>query len=370
MDWLNQWLPFQGQALWLTDVVALIFAGAVVDFLQRRLLSGLVVKTRRTENFWDDALIDALRAPLSLLVWVVVTTLALQIADQGVGQGFARFVPEVRELGVLVAVTWFLIRWISNVHASLLERPRLAGRDLDKTTIDALRRLANLVIAVVAAVTVLQTMGFDLSAVLAVGGIGGVAVGFASRDVVANFFGGLMIFVMKPFNEGDWIRSPDREIEGTVEQIGWYSTIIRTFESRPLYVPNAIFTGISLENPSRMKNRRINETIGLRYDDFAQVEPIVAAVEKMLREHPEIEAERQTLMVNFNRFAPSALDFFIYVFTKTTSWTKYHVVKQDVLRRIGEIVAEHGAEVAFPTQTILLPEPLANAGVETGGKER
>ena len=206
MDWLNQWLPFTGQALWLADVAVLIVAGAVVDFLQRRLVTRLVVKAGRTHTFWDDALIGALRSPLSLLIWVVVTTLALQIADQGAHQGIARFVPEVREIGVLVAVTWFLIRWVSNVHASLLDRPRLAGRDLDKTTIDALRRLANLAIVMVAAVTVLQTMGFDLSAVLAVGGIGGVAVGFASRDVVANFFGGLMIFIMQPFNEGDWIR--------------------------------------------------------------------------------------------------------------------------------------------------------------------
>ncbi len=361
MDWLNQWLPFEGQVVWLGDVVVLLVAGVVVDFLQRRLLSRLAVKAQRTVNFWDDALIGALRAPLSLLVWVVVTTLSLQIANQGAPEGFARFVPEVREIGVLVAVTWIMIRWISNVHASLLDRPRLAGRDLDKTTIDALSRLANLAIAVVATITVLQTMGFDLSAVLAVGGIGGVAVGFASRDVVANFFGGLMIFAMQPFNEGDWIRSPDREIEGTVEQVGWYSTIIRTFDSRPLYVPNAIFTGISLENPSRMKNRRIYETFGLSYDDFAQVEPIVAAVEKMLREHPEIEAERQTLMVNLNQFSPSTLDFFIYVFTKTRSWTEFHAVKQDVLRRIGEIVAEHGAELAFPTQTILLPESMIEA---------
>ena len=90
---------------------------------------------------------------------------------------------------------------------------------------------------------------------------------FAAKDLLANFFGGLTIYLDRPFAVGDWIRSPDREIEGTVERIGWRLTLIRTFDKRPLYIPNAVFTTIAVENPSRMHNRRIYETIGIRYDD-------------------------------------------------------------------------------------------------------
>ena len=180
-----------------------------------------------------------------------------------------------------------------------------------------------------------------------------MAIGFAAKDLLSNFFGGLMLYLDRPFAVGDWIRSPDKNIEGTVENIGWRLTMIRTFNKRPLYVPNSTFASISVENPSRMTHRRIKETIGVRYDDGSKLEAIIEDVREMLRHHNEIDT-RQTLMVNFNSFAPSSLDFFIYTFTKTTNWVKYHRVKQDVLFRIMQIIEQHGAEIAFPTSTLHL----------------
>ena len=159
----------------------------------------------------------------------------------------------------------------------------------------------------------LQSFGYSISGVLAFGGIGGIAVGFAARDLLANFFGGMMIYMDRPFNVGDWVRSPDKEIEGTVEKIGWRLTTIRTFDKRPLYVPNSIFNNISVENPSRMSNRRIKETIGIRYDDLSKMEKIISDVKKMLKQHTDIDTTK-TLIVNFNEFAPSSLDFFIYTY--------------------------------------------------------
>lgn len=114
-----------------------------------------------------------------------------------------------------------------------------------------------------------------------------------------------MIYLDRPFSVGDWIRSPDRNIEGTVEDIGWRLTRIRTFDQRPLYVPNAIFANISVENPSRMYNRRINETIGLRYEDIAKVPVIIERVRQYLIDHQDIETESRTLIVNFNTYGPS-----------------------------------------------------------------
>ena len=181
--------------------------------------------------------------------------------------------------------------------------------------------------------------------------MGGIAVGFAAQDLLSNFFGGLFIYTDRPFSVGDWIRSPDRNIEGTVEKIGWRVTRIRTFDQRPLYVPNSIFSHIALENPSRMTNRRIKETIGIRYEDAAKMGEIIELVKKMLLEHPEIDTSK-TLIVNFNIFAASSLDFFIYTFTKTTNWVNYHQIKQDVLLKILDIIEGEGAECAFPTSTV------------------
>ena len=128
-------------------------------------------------------------------------------------------------------------------------------------------------------------------------------------------------------------------------------TRIRTFDQRPLYVPNAVFSTVALENPSRMNNRRIYETFGIRYSDAGKMALIVAAVKAMLREHEAIDLHR-TLIVNFVSCGPSSLDFFVYTFTKTTDWVTYHGIKEDVMLRILSIIDDHGAEVAFPTRTL------------------
>lgn len=188
-------------------------------------------------------------------------------------------------------------------------------------------------------------------------------MGFAAKDMLANFFGGLTIYLDRPFTVGEWIRSPDHQIEGTVEYIGWRHTRVRAFNKNPIYVPNALFTTIVVENPTRMTNRRIKETIGIRYADLDKMAPIVADVKAMLQTHPEIDAHA-TLIVNFNQFAASSLDFFIYTFTKTVEWVHYHEVKQDVLLKIAAIIQTHGAEIAFPTRTVHLESAAEEAAAD------
>ena len=193
----------------------------------------------------------------------------------------------------------------------------------------------------------------SISGLLAFGGIGGMAIGFAAKDMLSNFFGGLMIYLDKPFTVGDWIRSPDRNIEGVVEEIGWRMTRIRTFEMRPLYVPNSIFSSIAVENPSRMMNRRIYETLSIRYSDADKMAAICDDVRGMLEKHPDI-ANEQTIIVHFMTCNASSLDFMVYCYTRTTEWVPYHAVKQDVMLKIMDIVARHGAEFPFPTRTLYM----------------
>ena len=100
-----------------------------------------------------------------------------------------------------------------------------------------------------------------------------------------------------------------------------------------------------------MQNRRIFETIGLRYDDIDKVKLVIDQCRLMLSEHPEID-DQEILMVNFVSFAPSSLDFFVYAYTRTIDWESYHLVKEDVLMKIAEIIKENGAQIAFPTQSL------------------
>ena len=127
--------------------------------------------------------------------------------------------------------------------------------------------------------------------------------------MLANFFGGLMIYLDRPFRKGDWIRSPDRDLEGTVENIGWRQTSIRNFRKNIIYIPNSIFMSVIVENPSRMTHRRIHEVIGLRYKDLSKMVPIVDEVKNMLMKHKGIDQE-QTTLVSFDNYSDSSIDFF------------------------------------------------------------
>jgi len=221
----------------------------------------------------------------------------------------------------------------------------------DPTTVQLVGKVTKLTLTVLIVLPIFQILGISISGMLAFGGMGGLIVGMAAKDLLANFFGSIMIYLDRPFKVGDWVRSPDRNIEGTVEKIGFRLTVIRTFDKRPLYVPNSVFTNISVENPSRMKNRRINETIGVRYQDAQKLPAILDDVRTMLEQHNDIDSN-QTLIVNLNSFAASSLDFFIYTFTKTTDWVQYHHIKQDVMLQVLNIIHKHEADCAFPTQTL------------------
>ena len=272
--------------------------------------------------------------------------------------GIFALVDPIRDVIVIVVLAWFLVRFITQAEKNIISIHEAKGEPVDVTTMDAIAKLLRLSVMITAALVMLQTLGFSISGLLAFGGVGGIAVGFAARDLLANFFGGLMIYLDRPFSVGDWVRSPDREIEGTVERIGWRLTVIRTFDKRPLYVPNSVFANIAVENPSRMSNRRIHETFGIRYDDIEKMSAITADVEAMLKNHPAIDT-RHTLMVNCVSFAPSSVDFFVYTFTKTTVWTEFHTIKQDILLKIADIIARHDAEMAFPTSTVYMPEGIS-----------
>jgi len=345
-----------GDASWVLQVFVVIFGVLLLNFLFGRLIGRLRVRITATKSPWDDALLEALHRPLRVLVWIAGLYWAIKIIQlETEAAAIFGIVEPLRDVGVIAVIAWFLIRLVQQAEENILAARAAEGRRVDRTTADALAKVIRASVVLTALLVILQTLGFSISGVLAFGGVGGLAVGFAAQDLLANFFGAFFLYLDRPFSVGDWVRSPDREIEGTVEEIGWRLTRIRTFDKRPLYVPNGLFTTMAVENPSRMTNRRIKETIGIRYDDIARMGDITADVEKMLRDHPEIDAS-QTLMVNFNAFAASSCDFFIYTFTKTTVWTEYHRIKQDVLLKIAAIIEGHGAEIAFPTSTLHVPE--------------
>ena len=341
---------------WIIPTALTIILTILFHFIINRFYKRVCPRVETTHLSWDSALLKALIRPLKVMVWILGLTFSIQLlAFHFEKDSLVELFRPFRNFCYVIVSLWFALRFIKHMESDHSQENKKQKKRYDKTTVRAIAQISRVAVFLIAVLVYLQTHNVNLSAVLAFGGAGGLIVGLAAKDLLSNFFGGLMIYLDRPFSVGDWIQSPDREIEGYVENIGWRLTRIRTFERRPIYVPNGVFSNISVINPSRMSNRRIKTRVGVRYDDASKVATIVAEVEEMIRNHPEIDTEK-FMMVRFDEFGPSSLNFLIYCFTKTTKWADYMLHQQDVYLKTIEIIEKHGAECAFPTTTLHIPE--------------
>lgn len=295
------------------------------------------------------ASINALFTPLKYFLTVSFVLLAFEVANQAFNLQLP--IEHYPTFSVLTAlhIGWYGFRIVNTFEQAALSNTE-TGR-LDKTAVTGVAKVLRLLLVVILTIVGFDLMGLDPRGLIALGSVSGAALAFASKDLVSNWFGGIMLYLDKPFKVGDWIRSPDREIEGTVEYIGWRITKIRTFDKRPLYVPNAVFNNIAVQNPSRMTHRRIKETIGVRYDDVKQVNTLALSIENYLKAS-ELIAQDQIIIVNLNAFGASSVDILVYCMTVTTDWKTFHIHKQTVLLDIANLIEQHNCEFAYPTQRL------------------
>jgi MscS family membrane protein len=339
---------------WIIAVMVIMTLTSVMAFIERRLYHRLWPALKQTQRLWDDPLIEAVHRPLSLLIWTIGLSVSLSVITSQIDPTlFQNAIERIRNIVIVGLLLWFFIRLISNMESTLLDEER-RQKTVDKTTITAGAQILRIISFVIAGLIALQSNNIQIAGLLAFGGIGTLTIGLAAKDWLSNFFGGFMIYLDRPFAVGDWIRSPDKDIEGYVEQIGWRLTRIRTLDRRPLYVPNGVFSNIAIENPSRMLNRRIDSEISLRYEDAKKIPAILAAIEKMIREHPGIDTD-QLILVNLVEFKDSGLIILIYAFTKATERAEYLAVQQEIFLEIIDIIDRHGAKCAFPTTTLNVP---------------
>src|SRR5690606_5581051 len=236
LDFIGEPWFVQALLILLLTLVASIAAGLLLR------LAGSIA--RRAGAHWGDTLVRCAARPLQVLVWIAGTAQALLVVEYLHAPPLAGPIQALRKAGIILCIGWFLLRFIREFGESAVRSKLERGEKVDVTTMDALSKLARLTVVTVATLMIMQVFGLSITSLLALGGIGGIAVGFAARDVLANFLGGLTIYLDRPFSVGDWIRSPDKAIEGTVEEINWRHTRVRAFNKNPIYVPNALFTTV------------------------------------------------------------------------------------------------------------------------------
>ena len=207
----------------------------------------------------------------------------------------------------------------------------------------------------IGAATILEIWGIQVAPILAGLGLFGVAVALGAQDLFKNLISGLLVISEKRFLLGDWILV-DGVVEGTVENIGFRSTLIRRFDKAPVYVPNSKLADSALTNFSKMTYRRISWHIGLEYcTTIDQLKEIRESIEKYIFETEAfVKPNEAAAFVRVDRFSDSSIDIMLYCFTKTTVWGEWLIIKEQLALRIKEIVEGAGSSFAFPSRTLYL----------------
>jgi MscS family membrane protein len=250
----------------------------------------------------------------------------------------------ILSLGGVLTFSWFLLRWNRKVVHYMLEMSQEHKIALSAGKLDMLSKLATIFIIFVTIFLIMDVTERDIQAIIAFGGIGGLALAFASQQVISNFFGGVMVYFTKPFTIGELVNLPDKKIEGHIEEIGWYMTCIRSLDKKPIYVPNSIFTQTIMVNPSRMSHNRFFYSFGLRHSSLPFINEVVNSIKVMLLKHPDVDHHLK-LEVYFAGFEPTSLTLTISAYIKLGG-EDFNMIKQNILLKVGEIIELSGAEFA------------------------
>lgn len=337
-----------GDYPWMLQVGVVLLATLIIFYLAKMICKRIEDKLSVTRNLWDDSLLHALRQPLSFFILLIGLTEVIGVLKYEKVIKTAFSVDATRFIGITLLGVWFVLRYVSALETRMTSS-HYKTKPIDRDSATAIGKLLRGSVVVIAILTIMQSYGYSISGLLAFGGLGGIIIGFASKDLLANFFGGLMLYLDRPFKVGDWVRSSDKQVEGIVEEIGWRVTCIRTFDRNPLYVPNSIFASITIENPSRMTHRRLNEVVTLRHEDANKVPAIIADIQEFLLNHADVELH-QKIMVHLTSFAQSVLTISVVAFTSINDAERFALFKQGVLLKIIEIVSRHEAALTHPVK--------------------
>jgi MscS family membrane protein len=344
----------------------------LVFLVLRRLFSRIVMAwlnrmAKRTKNELDEKMIGALELPIRFVPIVLGVFFAADHLDLS---GDSAVVAD-RLLRSLIAFTifWGLYRLVGPL-AFLFEKLKdVLGAPL----VDWLVRALKVALVFLGAASVLEVWGIDVGALLAGLGLFGVAVALGAQDLFKNLIAGILILAERRFQNGDWIRV-DGVVEGTVQSIGFRSTLIKRFDMAPVYVPNTQLSDGAVTNFSLMAHRRIYWMVGLEYrTTVAQLRQIRDAIEAHILEGDEfLSPEEAATFVRVDRFSDSSIDILIYCFTRTRGWGEWLEIKEAFAYRLKDIVEEAGAGFAFPSQSIYvetLPSDKPEAFAPPGTKE-
>lgn len=338
---------FFGQWAYLVKIFLGIFVLIGLNAFLKKVLSEIKKRSLSRLRNWKEKIDHVVHLPCYLACWIIGLSFGFNILKEHFGFSDLPFIQTIRNAILVGCGSWLVLRWISVFAQMMIDKSK--NTTVSSTTIHILKKICNFAVIILSVLLILQILGLNIVPLLAFGGIGAAALGIAAKDLIANFFGGMMLYLTRPFMEGDVIMVPlHGDLTGTVEEIGLYMTEVRDAEKRAVYLPNALFSSTLIINMSRMTHRRILETIKLRVQDFDKMPSILEAIKNEIMSHTRIDTHLPVHVV-FKEFASYSLDIHIEAYTLATRYEDYLKVKQEILIKTWEILKSFQAEVSTLT---------------------
>ncbi len=333
---MGQWLTAAG------IVVGAVLLGRIVYWIFGRFVKRAVAKARtRLAGLVVDLGEEPLVYGVTVAgIWAAYRTLSTSPSVDA-------FTAKVFFILFAIGVAWFLTRLIDALFEEYL-KPMVAGTesDLDDQLLPLARKSIKVAIWVMAGIIAMSNAGYDVAAIIAGLGLGGLAFALAAQDSVSNLFGGFTILADSPFKMGDRVKIAG--FDGTIQEIGLRSTRLTTLEGRTVTIPNATFTKSPVENISSEPSRKVALNLGLTYDmTGVQVQRAMALLKDIAAGHADLE---EKVVIGFNAFGDFALNVAFTYYIKRGA--NIGAAQTDINLAILERFNAEGLEFAFPTQTI------------------
>ena len=318
-------------------------------FIRTIIVGSLLKIAGKSDSVHDDAIVGALKKPLTLIPIGIALFAILQ--EINLDETYQSYGELLIKSYFYLAVFWSLADAITPVRDFVGEKYDFLTPTLRNWIFRTLKFIAYLV----GVVSVLELWGVDAASIIAGLGLFSVALALGAQNFFKNLIGGLLIIGEKRFKQGDWINI-EGVAEGEVEKIDFRSTLIRRFDKAPIFVPNSVLSDSEIINFSEMPFRRIRFNVGLIYQTTPEtILNIRKDIEDYVAKNDDlVNADEATTTIRVTQFNDSSIDLLIYCFTKSTRWYDYTKAKEDLILEIIKIVKNNGSDFAYPTQTIHL----------------
>ena len=324
-----------------------IISGLIIKFIIECFIKIFKRMIRKHEGSLRSQIIRAIEKPSGLLG--ATTLWFLSIPHLQLEGLLLSVVSSLVHMAFSISIIWAIYR-LSNVLTNQLERfASQTESELDDQLIPLFAKIMRFAIVIIGGLLTAQNLGFNVVSLLAGLGIGGLAFALAAKDMAANLFGSVMIFLDQPFKAGDWVVTDNAE--GTVEEVGFRSTKIRTFYDSVISIPNSVLANINIDNMGQRHSRRIKTILGINYDTTPdKIEEFTSGIKEIIKNHPHTKKDGSHVV--FNNYGDFSLNILVYTFLNVPNWKSELLEREKIFLDIMKLAEKIGVEFAFPTQTI------------------